>query len=356
MFQVASRLDVTPVQLSMLVVAYGTARHGSIVTLWASGLSIPLGAVAALGYLGLVPTDGLASPLADVLPAGGGHHPMTVLIGLAIGCVLIVALLAMPWTLGLALRLRGRAERSAQQRRAADAARQQAEEIARIREEQTRLARDVHDVVGHSLAVILAQAESAQCRPDSDTAGVRASLESIAVSARQSLHDVRQVLSSTHDTSTEETLSSTAQVSLDALVDGIRAAGNELHSTVAGTPRPLPPEIDIVAFRVLQGMLTNALKHGRRGEPILVERHWQDDLRIEVLNIVSGSPSGHGVLETAPGDDPTSTGAATPGRGLDGMRRRLDAVGGRLDLGLRVNPDGTTFTAAAWIPFRTGPC
>ena len=347
MFQVASRLDVTPVQLSTLVVAYGTGRYGSTVTLWASGLSIPLGAVAALGYLGLVPTDGLASPLVRVLPAGGGHHATTVLIGLAIGFVLIVALLGMPWTLGLALRLRGRAQQSAQQRLAAEAARRQAEEIAGLREEQTRLARDVHDVVGHSLAVILAQAESAQFRPESDTAGVRATLESISVSARQSLRDVRDVLSSTHaGNSGAAIVPATPAGSLDGLIDGVKAAGNEVVCIVIGTPRPLAPEIDMVAFRVLQEMLTNALKHGRRSEPVRVERHWQGELRIEVINVVA---------DTDPASVPAD-GAVILGRGLQGMRRRLDSVGGRLDLRRRLDSQvGATFTATAWIPLRTEP-
>jgi signal transduction histidine kinase len=350
MFQVAARLDVAPVQLSVVLAAYGTGRYGSVVTLWASGLSIPLGAVAALGYLGLVPTDGLASPLARVLPAGGGHHPMTVLIGLAIGFVLAVALLGMPWTLGLALRLRGRAERSTQQRLAAEADRHQAEEIARLREEQTRLAHDVHDVVGHSLAVILAQAESAQFRPDSDTAAVRATLANIAASARQSLRDVREVLSSTDDTTT---VPAAPTGTLDALIEGVQAAGNIVRSTVVGTPRPLPPELDVVAFRVLQEMLTNALKHGRRGEPVHVARDWHGQLRIEVLNVVA-SPERR-TPAAAPTDDTVAIGAVAPGRGLEGMRRRLESVGGRLDLRHQHRQGATTFTATAWVPIRTGP-
>jgi len=349
MFAVVNRLDVAPVQLSVVLVAYGTGRYGSLVTLWASGLSIPAGAVAVLGYLGLVPTDGLGAPLVRVLPAGGGHHTMTVLIGLAVGFVFVVALLAMPWTLGLALRLRRRAERAAQQRLAADAARHQAEEIARLRGEQTRLARDVHDVVGHSLAVILAQAESAQFRPDADTAGVQSTLANIAVTARQSLRDVRQVLSSTGD---EADVSPVPTGSLDALIDGVRSAGNQVHSTVTGTPRPLAPELDVVTFRVLQEMLTNALKHGRRGEPVRVERHWQGDLRIEVENAVS-APVSAGSPRSAPTDDTFRLGTVTPGRGIDGMRRRLESVGGRLDLRRRDDATVGTFTATAWVPLQT---
>ncbi len=345
--QMANRLDISPVQFAVVIVAYGAGRYGSVVTLWASGLSIPLGAAAAVGYLGLVPTGGLASPLVRVLPAGGGHHAIPVLIGLAVGFVFAVALLGMPWMLGLALRLRGHAQRSAEQRLAAEAERHQAEEIARLRHEQTRLARDVHDVVGHSLAVILAQAESAQFRPESDTAAVRATLENIAASARQSLRDVRQVLSSTDETSP---VTSVATESLDALLEGVQAAGNQVHSIVLGTPRPLPPELDVVVFRVMQEMLTNALKHGRRDQAVSVERHWDGELRIEVVNVVA-SPT---AASAAPTEDTVSVATATAGRGLEGMRRRLESVGGRLDVRRRDDPvGGSTFTTTAWVPFRT---
>jgi len=94
----------------------------------------------------------------------------------------------------------------------------------------------------------------------------------------------------------------------------------------------MPPELEVVAFRVLQEMLTNAIKHGRRDLPVQVERHWDDDLRIEVQNAVAEGPQT---------DD---------GQGLIGMRRRLDAVGGRLDVRRRTDPP--TFTATAWVPVR----
>jgi signal transduction histidine kinase len=79
-------------------------------------------------------------------------------------------------------------------------------------------------------------------------------------------------------------------------------------------------------------MLTNAIKHGRRDRPVEVERHWDGDLRIEVRNAV------------------LPIRAADGGQGLDGMRRRLEAVGGRLDVRRRTDPP--TFTATAWVPVR----
>nr|WP_245241223.1 histidine kinase [Streptomyces spiramenti] len=289
-----------------------------------------------------------------------------------------LAICALPWLVGLVLRLRAAARASREksvedeearrraeaQRSAAEAQRSQAEaqrseaqEIARLREGQARLARDVHDVVGHSLAVILAQAESAQFLPDEDTEGRRRTMENIASSARQSLRDVRQVLASIAGPDGPG-LQPTG--SPDTLIEDVRAAGGEVRDHVIGAPRPLPSDVGTVAFRVLQEMLTNALKHGVRGEPVLVERHWDEQLRIEVRNAVS-----------------PRTAAGVSGMGLEGMRARLDTVGGRLSVARHPGhaadeetaddpatvwapPDGgrrpDSYTATAWIPLpEAGP-
>jgi signal transduction histidine kinase len=93
-------------------------------------------------------------------------------------------------------------------------------------------------------------------------------------------------------------------------------------------------------------MLTNAIKHGRRDEPVVVERHWGGDLRIEVGNGIAD--------EGAPDETQPIAGVqidpADRGQGIDGMRRRLEAVGGRLDVRRRTDPP--TFTATAWVPVR----
>ncbi len=94
----------------------------------------------------------------------------------------------------------------------------------------------------------------------------------------------------------------------------------------------------MVAYRVLQEMLTNAIKHGRRDEPVFVERHWEGELRIEVRNVI---------------DTEVEVGDSAPGQGLEGMRRRLEQVGGRLDVRRREEPAGATFTATAWVPVRS---
>lgn len=341
--QVLADIDLMLVQLAIAAVAFGTARWGSAATVWLSALSIP---VAALIVSVIVNTRGLGG-LADL---AGNEGLVDTVRDLSMtwqltAVVMGMATLGAPWLIGLALRFgdRARVSKASQEAAEEDTARAvretgQAREIARLREEQARLANDVHDVVGHSLAVILAQAESAQYLDDTDPQALKDTMAKIATSARTSLRDVRQVLADTKQAPAQPE-------GLDTLIDGVRASGHEVVSSEVGTPRPLPPELEVVAFRVLQEMLTNAIKHGRRDSPVHVERHWEGELRIEVRNVVDLSPF-------AP--PPGSGAGGAGGAGLDGMRRRLESVGGRLDVRRRDEDGATTFTATAWVPVRTG--
>ncbi|WP_053207263.1 sensor histidine kinase [Jiangella muralis] len=336
--QLLAGIDLMLVQVTIAAVAFGTARWGSAVTVWLSALSIPLAAmiviaiVNARGLGGLAELAGNESVVDTVRELSTTWQLTAAFIG--------AAALGAPWLAGLALRFgdRARSSQASQEAAEEDAARavsetEQAREIARLREDQARLANDVHDVVGHSLAVILAQAESAQYLDDTDPKALKDTMAKIATSARTSLRDVRQVLADTQQPTAQP-------AGLDTLVDGVRASGHEVVSTEIGTPRPLPPELEVVAFRVLQEMLTNAIKHGRRDTPVQVERHWEGELRIEVRNVVAPSPF---VASEASG-----------GAGLDGMRRRLESVGGRLDVRRRDEDGTSTFTATAWVPVRAG--
>src|SRR5262249_34697403 len=129
-----------------------------------------------------------------------GQEPAVQLILSLIGFLVVAA----PWAAGLVMRFLDRARTSRASMLAAEEAAavarretEHAREVAHLRDQQTRVARDVHDVVGHSLAVILAQAESGQYLDD--TVKLKKTLQTIATSARSSLQDVRQVLSSTQD-------------------------------------------------------------------------------------------------------------------------------------------------------------
>lgn len=341
-YQLASVTPILLVQLCVVLVAFGTARYGSTATLWASALSIPLGGLSVL----LVVRASGWSILDTMLGQVGYRFFDTSRQSYGETLVLFAGLsalvLAVPWLIGLVLRIRAQARSNRLARDRAEAERQvafeertQAQEVARLRDGQARLARDVHDVVGHSLAVILAQAESAQFLDDADTGALKTTMANIAASARSSLQDVRQVLTS------DDQAPQVRPGELERLIDGVAASGQPVVSRHAGTPQPLPPELDVVAVRVLQEMLTNAIKHGSRDEPVEVDQDWEDGLRIEVRNAMD-APSDHTM--------PIST-AYAAGLGLEGMRRRLDSVGGRL----HVHEENGTFTATAWVPLRSGP-
>ncbi|GAA3609113.1 hypothetical protein GCM10022223_26450 [Kineosporia mesophila] len=357
LLQFSNGLSIMLVQFSVVYIAFAMARWGSTATLWASMLSIPAAVIGGIVFMANIGPQALSllsggvplSQAADVL--GVSWRMMS--------AAFVLALLLVPWLIGLVARLavRASASEASLEVAEADAARaqrenelaqresEQAREIAALREEQARLAADVHDVVGHSLAVILAQAESAQFLDD-DPVVLKQTMVTIATSARSSLQDIRQVLAGA-----QQAVVVASAGSFRELVAGVRSSGHEVIVNEVGPVRPLPPELEVVAHRVVQEMLTNAIKHGRRDRPVHVERHWPEgpfahDLRIEVRNAAARRIADTQPLDVLPAGDAPSPG----GQGLGGMRRRVESVGGKLDVRTRDEPEGPIFTVTAWIP------
>lgn len=318
--------DIVVAQLSIVYVTFALACWGGPAVLVASAVSVPVGALFvsthALDKMGVGP---------DFLPWRDAWSDLVQSYLLAAPMVMLI--LGVPWLVGLAMRATRRARVSQQARLEAEAEAARSDEIAALRAQQARLAHDVHDVVGHSLAVILAQAESAQFLDPAEQDRIRDTLANIAATSRQSLSDVRTVLAGA-----DEPSDATAGVrtELNDLVEGVRSSGNTVELSVAGQPRPLPPELQVVAYRTLQEMLTNALKHGRRGEPVEVEQRWGAELHLRVANPVVGAP--------AHGDG--------PGLGQLGMARRVESVGGRLAFGKDIVDGEERYVAQAWLPVR----
>lgn len=336
-----------PTEAAIAFVSFACAAWGSRWTLGLSLLSIPL-AAAACAQVVLSSRDNeprlFSWWLSDLGLRGLAENAQNSTLGptLVVGVIGLLSLLV-PWLIGLAVRLMRRsdaslqtAQRAESERDTAEAGRTAALDVAHLREAQAQLARDVHDVVGHSLTVILAQAEAAQYQDD---AAVKQTLTTIAETARASLADVRQVL---HNTGPVPIVP--VEQDLHDLLAGVRASGREVLLTDVGEPRPLPPDRAAAAHRVLQEMLTNAVRHGAPGT-ITLERHWGGDLRLEVTNPTSTVDD----TSAAPSVAISSVAANQhSGHGLAGMRRRLEAVGGHLDVRSRTTPP--TFTATAWIP------
>ncbi len=301
--QALTNTDGILADAAIMIVLFAVSRHGSVTTVWVSGLSIPAAYVAVALYVRAHGTD-LSVVLGASALARTTPRPTVAL------AVAVLLALTLPWLLGLTLRARAQARsslremlRSEAMRAVADMRRTEAEELARIKDEQARLARDLHDVVGHSLTVILAQAQSGVYIPDDDAGRLKEIMGTIASTARRSLGDMRGVLTDTPEPGTP---------ALDSLIAPLQEAGRKVEQTITGQARPLAPDIAVVAYRVMQEMLTNALKHGTPTEPIGVRVDWGPVLRIVVRNAVVGDAE------------------SRDGLGLDSIRARLAPVQGTL--------------------------
>jgi signal transduction histidine kinase len=217
-------------------------------------------------------------------------------------------------------------------RRAALAAEQ---EVA-AEQERTRIARDMHDVVAHSLAVVVAQADGARYIAGKDPEATEAALVTISTTAREALADVRLLLAQLRHSQgdgPQPTL-----VDLERLFDQLRAAGLTLTAEVTGTPLALGTSQQLAAYRIVQEALTNALRHAETTEPVLVHFGWTPHgLDLTIASALKAPTGRTGAIRT---------GAASPGHGLAGMTERALLAGGHLAAG----PEAGRFLVHAWLP------
>ena len=305
-----SAITPTVSDLAVLGVLYATAAYGGRVVRWAGLASAGVGALVASGYLVLVPqwNGGTSGTVDEVTRAF-----LTSFVGL-------LALLGLSWTLGQLARIYRRARDS---RRAQIAAEQE----VITEQERNRIARDMHDVVAHSLAVVIAQADGARYARASDPAAVDTALTTIAATAREALGDVRVLLSQLRHSEGESP--QPALDDLDRLVEQLRDSGLTIERTSSGPPHPLPAGQQLAVFRIVQEALTNALRHGDAVSPVTLDFAWTDqDVIVTVANALrSGSVQGPG------------------GHGLAGLRERATLAGGSVTAG----PDGRRWVVRARV-------
>ena len=185
-------------------------------------------------------------------------------------------------------------------------------------DERRRIAREMHDVVAHSLAVMVAQAEGGRMAVADQPERAPQILESIATSGREALAEMRGLLGVLRDGASPGAPQPTLG-DLPNLVDQVRTAGLPVDLAVTGEPLRLPPVRETAAYRVVQEALTNVVKHAPRDSSATVTLTWEATaLHVTISN-----------------DDatPTPGAGATRGRGLIGMQERLDAVGGTFRAG-----------------------
>jgi signal transduction histidine kinase len=200
----------------------------------------------------------------------------------------------------------------------------EAQAAAAVSDERRRIARELHDVVAHSVSVMVVQSGAARRVLDAEPDHAVAALAEVERSGRQALSELRRLLGLMRDGDESAAVREPQPTlaGLDDLVERARDAGLPVELRQEGTPFSLPMGCDLAAYRVVQESLTNALKHAGDGARATVLLRWSDD-RLD-LDI---SDTGQGLAVAAPdGDGPL-------GQGLLGMRERVALCGGDLQAG-----------------------
>jgi signal transduction histidine kinase len=170
------------------------------------------------------------------------------------GAIFYALLYGAPWVAGRAVRSRRLKERQLDDERARAA--------AAIAEERARIARELHDVVAHSISVMVLQARGGRRVLETDPADARDAFGTIERTGQQALDEMRRLLGMLRRSDEEIALAPQPSLrELDRLVDQVQSAGLPVQVTVEGEPRELPPGVDLSAFRIVQEALTNVLKH-----------------------------------------------------------------------------------------------
>jgi signal transduction histidine kinase len=270
-----------------------------------SEVSLPRSAVAAAAGLSVF----LAALFADDAPAADA--------------IFVCVLYGAPYASGALLRRRtaGHEER---ERRAVEA-------------ERARLARELHDVVSHSISVIALQSQAVRRRLEPQQTREADDLRAVEVTARQAMAEMRRLFGVLRKEG--EPMPLAPQPGLDQLpqlLERTRAAGLPVDMRIEGEPAPVPPGIDLAAYRIVQEALTNAVRHAGPARAEVLLRYEGERLELRVADDGRGV-NGHG----------TSSG----GHGLVGMRERVALYGGRLELG---DGEHGGFRVRATLPLREG--
>ena len=238
------------------------------------------------------------------------------------------------WAVGSSLRQRAQRISELSQESSELRLRQAERERQVLASERARIARELHDIVSHSISVITIQTQAVRRRLRQDQAGEVADLRMIEETARQAMAEMRRLLGVLRADGEPASLS--PQPGLDQLprlVAETRAAGVAVEVRTEGEPVPLSPGVDLAAYRIVQEALTNCRKHAGLAPAAVVLRYGADTLEV--------------CVEDQGGCAPPAAGQN--GHGLVGMRERVALYGGTLEVGPR--PDGG-FAVRARLPRR----
>jgi signal transduction histidine kinase len=307
---------------------YAVQFLGALATLQRPALAVLVALFIGLysaGAYGARPLLTLAAPLASSLvllvlfPTANPPLP-------AWGLQLVVGLGV--WVAGMAMR-----ERSARLRQV-EHERELAARVA-VADERARIARELHDVIAHSVSVMVVQAGAARRLVNRQPDRAGEAMREVEGSGRDALTELRRLLGVLAERPDELVLAPQPGLGqLEALVGRIDAAGVPVDVRIVGTPRPLPPGLDLTAYRVIQEALTNVMKHAAGARTEVLVEYGDRDLRLAVVD--EGGSAG-------------PAGATGAGRGLLGMQERVAAYGGNVEAGAQ--PEGG-FAVRARLPLE----
>ena len=231
----------------------------------------------------------------------------------------VLAVVGAPYAAGLTLRLRREREAVLQARN--EALRAEQEEVARraVTEERSRIARELHDVVSHAISVTVLQARGARWQLGRSEEDVRRALDAIEQTNTAALGDMRRLLAVLRDTDSDPATTQQPQPSLqhlDALVREVSASGVPVSVELDGARVPVPPGVDLSAYRIIQEALTNVLKHAGPARATVRLAYGSDALVVSIQD--------DGAQAAAPNGS---------GHGLIGIRERVAVVGGEVTAG-----------------------
>jgi signal transduction histidine kinase len=246
------------------------------------------------------------------------------------------ALLLAGWLLALAIA--AEATRIRAERTAATKASRQIDQRRQQSEERLRVARDLHDVIGHNISLINVQASMGLDLMDSQPEQARAALSAIKSASKEALEELRTMLTTLRHDDDAPRSPAPGLDRLPELIELTRAAGRTVEVEVVGKTPPLPAAVQLAAYRIIQESLTNVARHA--GPARVTVRVTYDDADVHVQIDDDGkAPSGRGS-------------AIGTGSGISGMRERATALGGNLSAGFR---HGGGFRVSARLPVRPAP-
>ncbi|MBW3606819.1 MAG: hypothetical protein KY463_00440 [Actinobacteria bacterium] len=318
---------------------------------------VPLLAMAAAGYV-LDSSYVMVVLLAAFSAVGAYCERRRAVAGLGLGLALLAGVMAVEYVVAadgneagrlgdlvflggilgvvwaLAVGLRERSARAGELEERADRLEREREERARVAvaEERARIARELHDVVAHSVSVIAVQTGSLRRRLRHERPAEAEELSAVEQTARQALGEMRRMLGLLR--TDDEGLALAPQPGIEhvnRLVEQVREAGLSVELDVDGARRALPPGVDLAAYRIVQEALTNVLKHAGPARARVAVRFTDRELELAITD------DGRG-----PGGDVNGG-----GHGLVGMRERVALYGGSLDA---APADAGGFAVRATLP------